>query len=100
MIVLLAVAGTLAVGTCCRCLVSSVRMILLLLLQLLLRLLLAVAGILPRITVTDVNVLYLVAQVCLRCRSEKAAAEDGGGSARHADGEAAGPQRPLHCRAC
>ena len=64
----------------------------------------AVAVFLQRITMTDLNVLDLVAQVCLRCRSEEAAAEDGGGPARNADGEAAGPRRgdwhPLHCRAC
>ena len=50
--------------------------------------------------VTDVDILDLIAQVCLRCRSEEAATEDGGGSASHADGEAAGPQQPLHCCAC
>ena len=50
--------------------------------------------------VTDVDILDLIAQVCLRCRSEEAATEDGGGSARHADSEAAGPRQPLHCRAC
>ena len=50
--------------------------------------------------VIDVDILDLVVQVCLRCRSEEAAAEDGGRSARHADGEAAGPRQPLHCRAC
>ena len=50
--------------------------------------------------VIDVDILDLVVQVCLRCISEEAAAEDGGRSARHADGEAAGPRQPLHCRAC
>ena len=50
--------------------------------------------------VIDVDILDLIVQVCLRCGSEEAATEDGGGSARHADGEAAGPRQPLHCRAC
>ena len=50
--------------------------------------------------VIDVDILDLIVQVCLRCGSEEAAAEDGGRSARHADGEAAGPRQPLHCRAC
>ena len=50
--------------------------------------------------IIDVDVLDLIVQVCLRCGSEEAATEDGGGSARHADGEAAGPRQPLHCRAC
>ena len=72
--------------------------------QLLVLLAVSVAVFLQRITITDLNVLDLVAQVCLRCRSEEAAAEDGGGPARNADGEAAGPRRgdwhPLHFRAC
>ena len=49
--------------------------------------------------VIDVD-LDLIVQVCLRCRSEEAPAEDGGRSARHADGEAPGPRQPLHCCAC
>ena len=73
-------------------------MLLLLRLLLLLLLLLAVVDIL--MGVADVDILDLIAQVCLQCQSEEAAAEDGGGSARHADGEAAGPQEPLHCRTC
>ena len=43
-----------------------------------------------RVTVTDLNVLDLVAQVCLRRQSEEATAEDGSGPARYADHEAAG----------
>ena len=58
----------------------------------------AVVDVFPGII--DVDVLDLIVQVCLGCRSEEAATEDGGGSARHADGEAAGPRQPLHCRAC
>ena len=50
--------------------------------------------------VIDVDLLDLIVQVCLRCGSEEAPAEDGGRSARHADGEAPGPRQPLHCRAC
>ena len=95
--------GVHAVGVRCQvfsCLCCGLLLVWLLEQLLLLRLLLAVAVVLQRITVTDVNVLDLVAQVCLRCRSEEAAAEDGGGPARYADSEAEGPRQPLHCRAC
>ena len=85
--------GVHVVGVRCQvfsCLCCWLLLVWLLEQLLLLWLLLAVAVILQRITVTDVNVLDLVAQVCLRCHSEEATAEDGGEPARHADGEAAG----------
>ena len=67
--------------------------------------LLHVAVLRPKgVTVTDLNVLHLVAQVCLRRRSEEAAAEDAGGPAHDADRGAAGPPwgswHPLHPRTC
>ena len=74
------------------------------LLKQLLMLLLPVVTVNKRVTVTDVDVLYLVAQVCLRRRSEEATAEDGARPSRHVDDEAAGPRREywqsLQCRAC
>ena len=67
-------------------------------------LLLPVVTVNKRVTVTDVDVLYLVAQVCLRRHSEEATAENGSRPARHADGEAAGPRlgdwQFLYCCAC
>ena len=74
------------------------------LLKQLLMLLLPDVTVNKRVTVTDVDVLYLVAQVCLRRHSEEATTENGSQPARHADGEAAGPRlgdwQSLHCRAC
>ena len=99
------------VGFGCRCCwrllmldgLVQVGLMLVRLLKQLLMLLLPVVAFNKRVTVTDVDVLYLVAQVCLRRRSEEATAEDGSRPARHSDGEAAGPRRDwqsLHCCAC
>ena len=88
---------------CCWLLLMLGGLVLVRLLKQLLMLLLPVVTVNKRVTVTDVDVLYLVAQVCLRRRSEEATAEDGSRPARHSDGEAAGPRRDwqsLHCCAC
>ena len=82
----------------------KVGLVLVWFLKQLLMLLLPVVAFIKLVTVTDDDVLYLVAQVCLRRRSEEATAEDGARPSRHVDDEAAGPRREywqsLQCRAC